>query len=110
MWVTSTETCCIHRSEVPGRRILQTSPFGHSPKFGRFLCYGALCVIEYIHSPKPGVCCLRYVASRGRVKAQDSYLPPSRCGPATQPTTQPTTCAWEKRRRERTRVSKPHGR
>src|SRR5215212_10622131 len=61
-------------------------------------CSGTLCDMAHIHSPKTGVCCLRYVASRCRVKAQDSYLPPSRCGPATQQTTQPTTCAWEKRR------------
>jgi hypothetical protein len=30
--------------------------------------------MEYIHFPKAGVGCLRYVASGGRVKAQDSYL------------------------------------
>jgi hypothetical protein len=35
-----------------------------------------LCAMTHIHSPKTGVCCLRYVASRGRVKAQDGYLPP----------------------------------
>jgi hypothetical protein len=29
--------------------------------------------MEYIHSPKAGVGCLRYVASAGRVKAQDGY-------------------------------------
>jgi len=47
----------------------------HSRKFGRF--FGALmrfCAIAHIHSPKSGVSCLRCVASRRRVKAQDSYL------------------------------------
>src|SRR5215204_2933425 len=34
-----------------------------------------LCVLEHIHSSHTGVCCVRYAASGGRVKAQDSYLP-----------------------------------
>jgi hypothetical protein len=36
-----------------------------------------LCVLEHIHSSRTGVCCVRYAASGGRVKAQDSYLPSS---------------------------------
>src|SRR5215217_870900 len=36
-----------------------------------------LCVLEHIHSSHTGVCCVRYAASGGRVKAQDSYLPSS---------------------------------
>ena len=33
-----------------------------------------LCALEHIHLPHTGVCCVRCVASGGRVKAQDSYL------------------------------------
>src|SRR5215208_526555 len=35
----------------------------------------SLSALEHIHDPQIGVCCVCYVASWRRVKAQDSYLP-----------------------------------
>jgi hypothetical protein len=37
-------------------------------------CYGAHTALEHILFANTGVCCLRCVATRGHVKAQDSYL------------------------------------
>jgi hypothetical protein len=48
----------------------------HKLSEGPALCPTTLSALWYIQLSRTGVECIRYVASRRRVRAQDSYLPP----------------------------------
>jgi len=64
----------VYSSKCLEGRFCELRPNGVLGNWASPSCHGVHTALEHIHSPRTGVCCLRYVVSRRRVKAQDGSL------------------------------------